>query len=437
MKNRKMGKIKSIAVLLTALVITASFGRTAAMAATKQVPASFAEITYRDDVLVMDKDTETYDEVWLLAGVTDPKSQINEFETMGVQALFFDPSSKQTVSFITKTSSETYDIFSFAGKSDAEIIELTGGLITSEQEGTKIDISNYECGGIPYFRMALIMDTVESQASEIVYGTVANATLYTFHSYQNGTELPDETLCREIMGGFKLTAQMTPEEYEAEKRSAIITLVVFVASIVLVIVGLVMLSRYRKKKTKARNARISAAMQSFREREKNGEINTELRISNETVYDDDLTQNFSLYHLWIKDVIVLAICVIAVSVFFVYMLSAGSWIYAFLIAGLTAVFLYQRGVSVEKKKKSLDVRYAVKQKKTALFRFYDEYLTMSGIDSISTTCYAQITSIKKYKKYIYLYTGTEHALILDSEGFADGKTADDLVKLTEGKTFRK
>jgi len=71
------------------------------------------------------------------------------------------------------------------------------------------------------------------------------------------------------------------------------------------------------------------------------------------------------------------------------------------------------------------VRYDAKNKPVAQFKFYDEFFSMTGAGSMSEYSYEQVTSVRMWQNYLYLFFGTDQGVFVDKESF----TEEELVRL--------
>lgn len=424
-----------IAMLVISFVLSA--GNHSAYAKTQEIRDYYAKIEVKDNAYVMTADTGVYDEAWLKAGITDPKSKIKEFEEMNIKVMFYDPDTKSLVNFIVNQSDTTSETFTLEGMSDEEVIAYAKTLISAAGEDTTLQVESFKGSAYPFFKIFINVSTPGQEAVEVVYGTIANAHLYSFDIFVEGKNIPNLSFAEELVKGLSLTREMTQEEYEREARSAMIKFAVGIAAIVLLIVFIIIMNRRRNKKNKEKTKKISQAMQAFRERERDGLVSNEVILSADTLYDEELTKNFSIYHTWFRTIVTFSIGMVFDAAAIGFMLYTKSYLYVAIVGGLTAVFLYQKGISAEKRQKALDTRYGTKLKKTARFVFYEEYFTMSGVDSLSSYCYAQITDVRTFKNYLYLYMGTEHSVLINMEGNENGTSGEQLVKFLKEKTGRK
>ena len=71
-------------------------------------------------------------------------------------------------------------------------------------------------------------------------------------------------------------------------------------------------------------------------------------------------------------------------------------------------------------------RYEIKKKKsvTAVYRFYDEFFTLSGIDSIAEFIYPQVFRLANFQGYLFLYVSDDNALVIDVEKIPEEDRAE-------------
>jgi hypothetical protein len=102
--------------------------------------------------------------------------------------------------------------------------------------------------------------------------------------------------------------------------------------------------------------------------------------------------------------------------------STGSIYVCFIAVGVVAVFIYQYYSQTDKAITREIKAYKSNKSSEAVFTFYDDYYTLSGIQSSSKYPYIQVTEIKEYKEYVYIYLGSEKAHYLNKDGFEHGIT---------------
>ncbi len=444
---------KVFTALLSLVMITLSLS-TAVNAKTMNYESEDMTFDIPDSAFVITKETPMYDEAWMKAGITNIKDKLKELDEKEITATFYDSETKASVNYMVKYNEDTIEVFDLLTKSDAELQEYMDYLKNSTYESIisipnpefydveasdrkiSISVDKYEHKQTPFYRMKISIDDVGAEAREVIYGTFINGKSIYFDMYKEGTVEIDETLARYIVDSINFSKIITAQEYDEMATSAKIRLTIILVIIVLIIVALILVFRRRKKATKNCSKEIAAYMREFREKKAQNKLDTTIKYTNETVYDEEVTGVFSLYHIWIKDIVKYSVGGLLIAASLIYLISEESYVYSIVIAVLTIAYAYLKSVGIEKLKKVLDTRFETKKKKTAVIRFYDEYFTVSGISSISEYCYKQITAAKLYKGYIFLYTGSEYAIYVSQEGFEEGKL-EDFKKFIQERIYKK
>lgn len=412
---------KSIVCFCSALLLlTAAGSPERCEAATYNYPTQYVEITVSDNVLIMTPATSKYDDVWAKAGVSDPSSMLDEFKEMGVTAAFFNPDNRLTVKFIAKRSTATAEAFSFTEKSDEEITAFMNGVVNAtDADGLNVsltvrrDLNNT----VPFIRMVLDARTAQNPCSEIIYATVINGQLLQFDAFTEGVGENDDSFAEEIVKGVTFTRIMTMEDYEAELESARIKLAIISVCLICAIAGIIILSVFFRKRREKRMRSISDAMTDFRNRLHNGEINTNEtpHYTFTTKYDTALMDEFGIFSAWFNPEPGFALAMIIFAVLAVAMIMENRLLYALLTIVLIIVMLYIHYSQAEKNKDALSRRYSVKEKPTAVFKFYDEYFHVSGLPTAGEYIYGQVTGIRSFGHAVYIFVGDAQALIIRKE----------------------
>ena len=413
-----MKKRISVCVMLL-LLLTLTFLPERVQAAEYTFEGQYITLEVSDDVLVMTPSTSKYDEVWQKAGIASPKDKLNEFSQMGVIAAFYDPASGVTVSFISKFNSATVDVYSFAGKSDQDIISyVSEGFSSNENLRTEVSIIPHDT--VNFFR--LLLDASQSQdpsvqGIELIYGTAYNGMMLQFDCYSAGSVIPDEKFISSIVSSVKFTKEVTREEYEiASKKSArnfFIGAGIFFGMLILLIIY----SIVRKRKNKKRLEKISEATSAFHEKRKNEEISDDMpvRFTASCSYSEAAINAYSTYNTWIKALPVLAPCALLYLLIIVLMLDRGFPMYALITGGVGIYLLYAHYSRLEKLKESMKKRFNTAEKPDVTIRFYDDYLDVTGLGAIAEYSYLQITSVNHFNGYSFIYIGEDNALFIDEK----------------------
>ena len=414
-------KYRFSALLAAVIILFTLIPRTDALAATYEFDSRNVNITVRDDVLIMTPDTSKYDEVWMTAGVTDPSAKIKEFNRMGVAAAFYDPVTSTTVSFISKHTQDTVDLYTFTGMTDDQIIEYITGAVGAGDEASA-DVSVVTCNGIRFFRLELIGQSSTAVGHEIIYGTAENGQILQLDIYSANETGLDEGFLKEVASGLSFTRFITREEYAIQSKAAarkfLIGVGIFFGLIILLIVYAIVHKRKQKKKLQ----QISDSLSDFKNRRKNGQVDdsSPLYVAS-SVYDDLAIDNFTTFNTWIQTLPVLLPSALLYIVIIYMMMTNGQPMIALLTVVAGIVLLYMHYNRLEKLKAVQKKQLNISSKPVITARFYPEFFTVNGLGSPTEYPLLQITSVREWKEYIFIYTGADNAVILRDIGVEDGK----------------
>lgn len=418
-----------LTVLCATLFLVAGAGSSVAEAATYTYVPQYVKINVPDDTLVMTQSTSRYDEVWAKAGITDVSGTLDDFKQMNVVASFCEPATKRTVNFIFKKTAQTTEKFSFADASDEEIISYMAPLYeAAEADGIGVTTTIHRDFNdkLPFFRIVLDATNTERPCTEIIYGTLVNGQLLQFDYYVKGSSAPDDSFAEQIVRNIEFTTLLTIDEYNEEVRQARTTLILIAGTAIIVIGGLIALSVWTRKKREKRVKTISTAMTEFRSRLRNGEIDTSVQpkyiIS--TGYDNDLMDEFGIFNAWFNIEYGFVLTVLLFTAILIFMVKAAHLLFALLMAVMLIVLLCIRYSQSEKQKEALSRRYNVKEKPTAVFKFYDEYFTVSGLVTAGEYIYKQVTKVRSFRSSLYIFVGDSQAFIIRKEAMENVSIAD-------------
>ena len=385
----------------------------------------YLTITVPDSYIQLTTSLKNSDSKWAQANITDVSTRKKEFESRSIVADYFDPATNSNIYFVAKSDSETLKAFDITGYSDEAIIEYAKSLIPVSDENTITvkSVSAYRHPEMNMFRLELLEEG-ENGDREVVYGTIVNGMLIQFSmdtqyigSIKEDGSFREEILL-EILSGTHFTEKMTREIYEERVKKTWIRIGCFFGIGILLMVILFFINKYKQKQKKKRVGIISERLYKFREKKKAGEVDlSNVRYTLETEYTKNLIHTYCTYNTWFRnikrDVVLGAIYILFVGTAF-YM---GSVFVLLLGIGCALIILYTAYSRSEKYQENLIKRYDLKKKKsvTAEYRFYDEFFTQSGIDSISEYIYTQIYKIANYQGYMLLYISEENALVIDIE----------------------
>lgn len=387
------------------------------------------ELTVSDQIVCIPSDTPSYDPIWAQAGITDVSSEKDDLSDMGGQAIFYDPDTDTLVRLLSKTSSESQDIFNLNIHTEEERQNFYDTMMVNNDESTTITVEEYPQSELPFFRMSIQVDNNGSH-QEIIYGTIVNGTMIYFDWYtEEKNATIDESLLQSLVAGTHFTKQYTQEEYHAIKQQGLVRIALYVFGILAVIIVLVIISN-RKKKANAllRKKRTDALYQYYtnkKEKEALGK-KPKLLFENQTTYSEQVIRQFCNYTYYQKKlftwVITTILCIF--SLVFLYKMLGLSLQLLMIAAIIIGIFVYQY-FRVDKLCTNLWKPYASSKNKVADFHFYEDHFTMTGIQAFTEYPYLQLTSVDEHRGYIYLYFGTERAVYLSKDGFTTN--ADEFV----------
>lgn len=428
-------KNKIVSALLIAIVFTlAVIPSSQVQAKVQDFSDVNIELTLPDDTIVLTKNTPDTDKGWVSAGIADIKSEKDNMSKMGVKAVFYDPKTKSLIRFLQKQSSQTSKIFNLSLLSEKEKTDFFNSLLATKDENTKTAIEEYPQKEAVFFRYSLEVNKDNSNMTELVYGTIVNGYTFSFDIYQSTKSAPiDETFMKTLVDGTHFTKFLDKAEVEKEVKNSIIrALVEFAVFIVLIIIWII----YRKRKNKkqkllkdVKGAALSKFYAAKKEREEQN-IKEEILFTNRTKYTEQIIKDFCYYNRFLKKIFTWVImAVLSLVVLVLLSQSKVGFLGCIIAIILIFIFVYYQGVSVEKVVERTVKSYDKSKGMEAVYTFYEDYFTISGIQYISAFPYLQITEMKQYKDLIYIYLGPDKAFYLKKDGFDKG--SEDFIKFMD------
>ncbi len=428
-------KNKIVSALLIAIVFTLAVIPSSQVQAKVQDFSDInIELTLPDDTIVLTKNTPATDKGWVSAGIADIKSEKDNMSKMGVKAVFYDPKTKSLIRFLQKQSSQTSKIFNLSLLSEKEKTDFFNSLLATKDENTKTAIEEYPQKEAVFFRYSLEVNKDNSNMTELVYGTIVNGYTFSFDIYQSTKSAPiDETFMKMLVDGTHFTKFLDKAEVEREVKNSIIrALVEFVVLIVLIIIWIVYRKRKNKKQKQLKDVK-GAALSKFyaakKEREEQN-IKEQTLFTNRTKYTEQIIKDFCYYNRFLKRIVTWVImAVLSLVVLVLLSQSKAGFLGCIVAIILIFIFVYYQGVSVEKLVERTVKSYDKSKGMEAVYTFYEDYFTVSGIQYISAFPYLQITEMKQYKDLIYIYLGPDKAFYLNKDGFDKG--SEDFIKFMD------
>lgn len=383
----------------------------------------YMEVSVPDDTITLTIDTPISDQKWKMIGIGSPTDEIKTMKNMGVHSIFYDPNTKTQVRLLSKQSKQSKDIFHLSDLNDEELSDFLQNLIKTDDELTNHNVEKYQQKENTFFRLYIETNQDDLYLKEIVYGTIVNGSLLSFHVFsENKSEIIDETYIRTLVDGVHFTKYFDKAQVKEQERiSSIISTVSFVFFILILIIWILMFRKRRRKQeelAKLKAKKISEFYKSTKDNE-GKKVNKTVLFLNRSQYNENVYNTFFLYNevfSKIKKWILFAIFYI--MMFFLLLVGNSGLIYYILFILIIPLFIYTKKITIQKLVNSEVKIFNNKSKSVEMkFAFYEDYLNMSGDQQNITYPYLQISQIKEYKNYIYLYTSTQKALYLNKDGF--------------------
>ncbi len=384
----------------------------------------YMTLEFSDDLIVLTPDTPKSDGRWAEAGIIQVDSKLKEFNEMGVKAMFYEKKSNTSVTMMVKNSSKTREMMNLINMTETELQEYFNTLVGDDTDTLETSIEKYMHKQTPFFKLRIQAKEGVSPVSEVIYGTIMNGKSIAFDIYKDGSYIQEqeEELARALVDQVTFTKILEASDIIVESE---IGMKDFIGPILLllIIVGIIIIYNKKNKKAAQIKKKIAQDMQEFRlnrrKLEKEGKLDKEeVLFTNSTEYNDQAIKTFCMYNHFFKRigfwcyVIILYLIILGYSLFF----TTSIWITVIVtIAGVA--YGYYQGIAVEKMCEAMKKRYAGSRSNIAITKFYDDYFTVSGIQYISDFPYVQVTEVRKYKNYIYLYLGSEFAYFVDMNTF--------------------
>jgi len=421
-------------LLITVVLILSIYPSFQVQAKVQDFSDLYMELNVPEDTIILTKDTPNTDEQWKTVGIADPKSEKDNFGNMGVQAILYDPNTETTVRLLQKQSTETNNIFNLSLLSEEKLAAFFDGLTEPSDENTKTTIEKHPQQEAVFFRYSVETTQNGQPLSELIYGTIINGSSVSFDIFKkNSTEPFDESFIKELVAGTHFTKLLDKTEVENLEQDSNIHLIAGFVILIVIIVVWVLISKKRRKKLDVIKKIKSEALAKFymeQTQKKENNIKDTVLFTNRTIYSEEIIKTYCYYNDFIKKFkfwISMAVFYIAVLAL---LFNSGFAILSLPIAiFLLFIFIYYQGIRIEKLVSRMIKVYGKNKSMEAVFTFYESYFTLSGIQFISKYPYTQITIVKEYKNYIYLYIGPEKALYLKKDGFE--QEADNFIKFIE------
>lgn len=395
------------------------------------LPASAAEWEGKDFTFTVPEEfvhsfgpqTPQDDPSWLLAGLSDPASLLQEYQDMGVIADFYTEDGV-SIKVREQESSTTNSIFSLKDMSEDELAEFMDSQIQSQSEDIVVAKECVQIDDFPFFRVRIDSTGGQNEVHELFYYTILNGRTLVFDMYSGEKDITaeQEELLTRAVSSLRITQLLEKPEPEPVNIALVILLLVL---IIVIVVAPFIYIPLRNRWDKKQKAKMAERLSEYRKTHGEGVPLGEPRFVNETECTREAVRTFSLYHSYGKGIASLLLggvtCVAALTVVF---LTDMTWWLKVLAVGAAVYFAYKTinlPNTVEKVQRKVFSRGV---SSTARYTFYDEGFRVTGIQSASLYPYFQITSVRKHGHYLYLYYGPDNAYLVDQYGFSLGEFED-------------
>lgn len=372
------------------------------------------------------------DPEWVLAGVADPTSKLEEYSDMSIIAEFRTDDGT-SLSVQKKSNSTTESIYNLSTMTDEELTEFCESIVQSNSEDITVTNEIETINGQPFCVVQIDGTTDDGEAHEIFYMTVINGHTLAFDIPGGDSAITDEQheLLKAVVNSIEFTQIL--DKPEAEPMSAVL-IIVLLAAIVVIVVAPFIYVPIRNKKDKKEKAQMAERLSAYRAKFDENTSLGEAKFVNATDCTKEAIRTFSVYHSYVKGFVSLALgcamCIVALVVVFLFDMT---WWMKLAAVAVSVYFAYKAvnmPNAVEKVQRKVFGRGV---SSTARYTFFEDGFKVAGIQSSSLYPYFQITSIRDHGNYLYLYYDLDNAYLIDKFGFTVGEL-EDFEKFIKEKT---
>lgn len=360
------------------------------------------------------------DSLWALAGIADIQAKLKEYSDMGVLVNFLSEDRKTDINVMKKESDSAKQIHDLRLLSEEERTKFLDELIRAKDETVTVQRDWYPAGDYLFYRVKLDVSG-EPPMHELMYGTIINGYALNFdiHSMDQDLTPEQETLMQELVDSVRFTqiTEKPPEDAAAAFNMLLLLLLVLCA----VIAPLIYIP-LRSKSDKKKKAKLAEQLSEYHRTHGSNTAEGEPVFVNATDCTREAIHKFSLYQAYVKNIgeVVFGtlLCVVMVAVAF---LMETEWWIKLAVLGVSGYYAYKlisMPGAVEKIQTKVHGRGT---SQTAHYTFYPEAFRVSGVQSASVLPYFQITSVRRWGQYLYLYYGPDNAYLVDNYGFTQGE----------------
>ena len=417
------------------------------------VPGENLRFAIPEDSFVFSQTTSVFSGDWELAGITDPMSQVEEYQDMGTLAHVASMGGKCNIFITKKQSSMAADIFNLTQADESALEAVIEDLNSvNETEGFDAEVSDTLVNDLRYATADIRYTPEEGQGEfmhEFCYVTIINGASYTFDAYSFGDELTQEELdyVSSFINGVEFTLILS-NDVEPMSPTEILIAVLPLILVVALIVFLIVFASRRKKKMQRDKNELTEKLSEYRSRKKREkEENPDLPepktlFVNKTIHTDATLHQFSNFHAYKKHLLMLpgyALTGLAAIALGISLLGGDNFIWGilFLAAGIYCIVkIFTLPGSTYK---VLQRVYKNLPNRVALYAFRDEDFRISGLQATGVFPYFQLSGVYETKDKFYLYFGEDNAYFVDKSTFSYGDVNEfrNFIKERMGKKFKR
>ena len=420
-----------------------------------------------DDYYIFTEETSPADPMWEEAGVTDTKSitelfgdgssgnflqslfggNNNNQQAMHGIACFVGDNGNVRILVTRRQTAESYEKYNLKDLSrDDQLAFMKENFELSEEVTADLENSGYkslsqvpvlnEDTEIPFISVRIdAVSADDEEMHEIAYMTVLNGFSVSFNTFVTEGDIPKEaeTLIAELAHSFHVTNFTDPADNELSTED-IVRLAVFAAVVIAVIVVTVIAVKRKGRRDKRLKKEMADRLSEYHRQKSSSYDKGKLCFANVTKCSEEAIHSFCIYHAYFKNMISIIVGVVSCAALMVITIGfSDEWFMILISAALTIYYLFKiitASSTLEKVQKKV---YARGSSDMAKYAFYENEFRVSGIQSVGSYPYFQITEVRENKGYVYLYYGPENAYIVSENGFANNVSSVDFVEFIKNK----
>ncbi len=394
------------------------------------------EFTVPEDLLLLTPTTPSDDPNWLLAGIGDPAGTLETYQAMSAVANFVSEGGDVNITVMQKGSEASRDIFNMSEATEAERVNVLADMTLTSDENVTVESGWTEQSEMPFFWIKIRGVSGDKVLSECLYGTIMNGYTVVFDTFVEGEVVPQETIniIEDMVESFHIKNLISKEEAREKAFQELIPPIIIFAVIAAMVIVTVIYMIIKWKKDKRLKGEIAEKLSAYRKSSAGRtEATGEARFVNSTEVTFAMIKRFAVYHSYIKNLpqIILGV-VLSLAMILLTIIYQVEWWMILIVIGIVGYFIYKlimSSMSTEKVQRGI---YTRGSRAAAIYSFHSDEFSASGVFVPKLYPYFQITEVRTFENYIYLYYGSDNAYILDKDSFTTG-TAEEFLRFIKKK----